>query len=69
MEEQIKKLMEGIDNQGHKALLDDILNLLDEAVNLQFHDFGNEKYATPKIELRNQLLALAQNVVDGRYDN
>ena len=69
MEEQIKKLTEGIDNKGHKALIDDLADLLIEAVNLEFHDFGNKKYPTPKMELRKKLLTLAEYVVVGKYDN
>jgi hypothetical protein len=54
---------------GQDALMDDLAQLLDEAFHFQFHDFRNTKYATPKVELRNQLLALADNVAAGRYDN
>lgn len=54
---------------GQDALLDDLAILLDEAFHYQFHDFKNKQYATPKIELRNRLLALADNVVNGKYDN
>jgi len=49
--------------------MQDLSELLQEAKNYQFDDFRNDKYAAPKVELRNQLLKLAQNVVEGRYDN
>ncbi len=54
---------------GHMALLEDIRKLLSEAESMEFHDFCNRKYATPKVELRNQLLKIADQVVEGRYDN
>jgi len=54
---------------GQDKLLDDLAELLYEAWNWEFHDFKNEKHATPKIELRNKLFTIAQNVVNGKYDN
>lgn len=56
-------------NGGHVKLVIDLQNLLREAKDFQFDDFKNINYGTPKIELRKKLLELAQNVVDGRYDN
>jgi len=56
-------------NGGYNNLMQDLSELLQEAKNYQFDDFRNDKYAAPKVELRNQLLKLAQNVVEGRYDN
>lgn len=56
-------------NNGYNNLMQDLAELLEEAKNYEFDDFRNKKYAVPKIELRNKLLTLAQNVVDGRYDN
>ncbi len=53
---------------GTLVLIEDLEALLAEAKEGEFGDFTNKKYATPKIELRNTLLALAENVVDGRYD-
>jgi hypothetical protein len=45
-----------------------------EARNGEFHDFWNEKYPAPKMELRRQLLNanlgdLADKVVNGEYDD
>ena len=57
------------DDKGQNDLLDDLANVLDEAWHYEFHDFKNKKYATPKVELRSQLLKIAQSVVDGKYDN
>ena len=54
---------------GQWNLVNDIENLLQEATSFQFHDFKNEHYATPKVELRKKLLAMAENVVNGIYDN
>lgn len=53
---------------GHEALLSDLDELIGEARDYQFDDFKNTKYVTPKVELRNKFLLLAQNVVEGRYD-
>lgn len=74
--EFLKKLAEDLgnnppkdENQGHEKLMMDLCTLVVEAAEYQFHDFRNAKYAAPKIELRTQLLKLADNVVNGRYDN
>jgi len=56
-------------NQGHLKLMTDLSELAYEAHHYEFHDYKNTKYPTPKVELRNRLLALAQAVVDGKYDN
>jgi hypothetical protein len=56
-------------NGGHNALMQDLSELSYEAYTYEFNDYKNQKYATPKVELRNKLLALAQNVEDGKYDN
>ncbi len=56
-------------NGGYNNLMQDLVELLQEAKNFEFDDFKNKKYATPKVELRTQLLQLGQNVIDGRYDN
>lgn len=54
--------------KGQEILIKDLEELLAEAKAGEFGDFSNEKYATPKITLRNKLLALAENVVKGNYD-
>jgi hypothetical protein len=54
--------------QGQKELIVDLESLLAEAKAGEFGDFTNEKYATPKVELRNKFLALAKNVENGKYD-
>jgi len=56
-------------NNGHNALMNDLSELVKEAYEYEFHDFRNKKYATPKIELRNKLTRISQNVIKGKYDN
>lgn len=56
-------------NGGHNALILDLANITKEAYDYEFHDFRNKKYGAPKIVLREKLLELASNVVDGKYDN
>lgn len=56
-------------DEGHENLMSDITALYVLCKSHEFHDFKNEKFATPKVELRNRLLAMAENVVQGRYDN
>lgn len=51
-----------------------INRMLVDAKNGEFHDFANEKYALPKMELHKQLLNanlgdLAKKVVEGEYDD
>ena len=56
-------------DNGHDALVLDIQVLTQEVEDHAFHDFKNEKYAAPKVALRTRLLELAENVVQGKYDN
>jgi len=53
---------------GHDKLIADLTALLKEAQELEFDDFKNEKYATPKVTLHAKLSQLACNVQDGKYD-
>lgn len=53
---------------GEQFLVQQLEELLAEAKAGEFGDFTNEKYAAPKVELRNKLLAMAENVVKGTYD-
>lgn len=62
-------LEEDLKNGGHTALMEDLLGLMREASEFQFHDYKNTKYATPKVELRSKLLRMADQVMEGRYDN
>ena len=58
-----------MEDKGHVALVQDVTDLRNEVMTFQFHDFKNEHYPAPKIELRNRLIAMADAVVDGKYDN
>lgn len=69
MAEELKDNPPDDKNNGYNNLMQDLAELLEEAKNYEFDDFRNSKYAAPKIELRNKLITLSQNVVDGRYDN
>lgn len=54
---------------GHLNLLHDTQKLKKEAEDYEFHDFKNGNYATPKNKLREYLLKMAEEVINGRYDN
>lgn len=56
-------------NKGHDALIDDVTDLLSDVALFEYHDFKNSTHAAPKIALREKFLELAQNVIDGKYDN
>ena len=74
--EYLKKIVEDLEknppadkNKGHESLMQDLSELLYEAYHYEFNDFRNKKYDTPKVELRKKLVGLAENVVNGKYDN
>ena len=57
-------------------LRDVLIDILHEAEDLEFHDFANEKYATPKVALVERLLLIGlevdgfvNEVKQGKYDN
>lgn len=54
---------------GHQLLIKDLEEFLKEAESFEFHDFRNEKYATPKMALKEKLDAMAEAVIAGKYDN
>lgn len=56
-------------DKGHENLINDLRDLLLEAEVFNFHDFKNDKYATPKIELYNKLNEIIHRMKDGNYDN
>ena len=56
-------------DKGHNSLLIDLNELLQEALDFEFHDFKNNKYAFPKRELVKLLQELRDNVISGKYDN
>lgn len=56
-------------NDGHNKLMTDLADVVKDAHEYQYHDYKNKKYPAPKVALRNRLLQLAENVVNGKYDN
>lgn len=56
-------------DRGHENLIHDLKSLLDMAERFEFHDFKNERFATPKVALRSFLLEFAKKVESGEYDN
>lgn len=58
-----------IKDQGHLNLINDLDALVLEAIRGEFHDFANQKYAMPKVELSNRLHQIRMNVIEGKYDN
>jgi len=58
-----------IQDKGHKNLIVDLNALFLDAISKEFHDFENQKYAMPKVELSNRLHQIRMNVVEGKYDN
>jgi hypothetical protein len=56
-------------NEGHNKLMQDLTDVWKDAYDYQYHDFKNKRYPAPKVALRNRLLQLADNVVNGKYDN
>lgn len=56
-------------NEGHLKLLNDLSMLIYDAYHYEFHDFKNNKYATPKVILREKMLQIAENIIEGKYDN
>ena len=56
-------------DEGHILLVQDITDLRNNVMTNEYHDFKNDKYATPKMVLRARLLDMAQAVIDGKYDN
>lgn len=56
-------------DKRHIKLVKDLENLLEEAKAFEFHDFKNDKYAAPKMELVGFLLAMVDKVKEGGYDN
>lgn len=67
--EALDKNFDTSDDKGHEDLIHDLKDLMIEAAFYEFHDFKNNTYGAPKVTLRNKLLKLAENVVEGRYDN
>lgn len=58
-----------LDSVGHYLLIAHLAAVLKEACSHEFHDFKNEKYPAPKIELCAQLQNIIKNAQSGLYDN
>jgi len=56
-------------DKGQLNLERDLRGLLVKAQSFEFHDFKNKNYASPKMTLRGYLLQMAENVLNGEYDN
>ncbi len=54
---------------GHDRLIRDLTELLRLAEAGEFHDFKNQLFGTPKVELWNRLQRIAASVKAGHYDN
>lgn len=69
MDEQNKTSELRIKDEGHLNLINDLSELLQEAMAGEFHDFANKKYPAPKMALNEKLHIIRMGVVNGRYDN
>jgi len=56
-------------DKGHELLVEDIRAIYDDVMKYEFHDFKNDKYALPKMELINKLSAMRKSIFAGKYDN
>ena len=54
---------------GHKCLLSNIIVLLKQTNEYQYHDFKNSHFATPKMALLAAFDVLRERVQTGEYDN
>lgn len=54
---------------GHNQLIGDLQEIWLNANENEYHDFQNEKYATPKVALVNHLQRIINKVKNGDYDN
>ena len=57
-----------MDDKSHLKLMEDIYSLLRDAEKYEFHD-TKSPYKKPKPLLRNRLLIIAKNAMEGVYDN
>lgn len=56
-------------DKGQDNLEKDLQALLNDAEDFQFHDFKNDRHATPKMALVGILQQMIENAKNGRYDN
>lgn len=57
------------EDKGHIALIDDLCDLFNLASAFEFHDFKNNTYAMPKVELVRRLDEMRKKTIEGDYDN
>jgi hypothetical protein len=78
MDELLKEMLANAERQareklpedaGHHALVADITELLRKASELEYHDMLSEANPAPKMALADELSAMRQNVINGKYDN
>ena len=60
---------DGKQDQGHLDLESDVVMLLKDTKDFQFHDFKNTKYSLPKMALIERLQAMILKAKEGGYDN
>ncbi len=76
MKEMVKKLeddarakAEAGNDGGHNELADDVQALLNDVKSYEFHDYLNERFASPKAALAEILHTMREKVISGKYDN
>ena len=57
------------DNTPHDLLVAHLKDITRLAEEKEFHDFANERYPAPKMELVAQLENIIKNTKNGLYDN
>lgn len=57
------------EDKGHEKLILDLQELFYAAKTKEFHDFENETYAAPKMQLVAFLEEIKQKTIKGEYDN
>jgi hypothetical protein len=60
---------ESLSDDGHKSLLEDLKNVLAEAVVGKYHDFHRNGAPAPKLQLVGDLQKIIESTKNGTYDN
>lgn len=75
VDEYLKQFIEQLENKdysddpAHLKLIQDLAELLKEAVDYKFHDFHKNSADAPKMYLHQRLLGLDKKMQEGEYDN
>ncbi len=69
MEKEARATLEAGKDKGHNELMQDLVELFQQAKALEYHDMLNTKHAMPKMELYKKLQGMALRTSDGDYDN